>query len=335
MAIPGTTTPHVGRNRICQGQQTGMTHISSGAGVTGGEVTHSVEEVLPTPIKINKLKLILQGYDVENLIFFISGFRHGFYLGYQDPRQSCFVKNSDSTKGNWEVVNTKLKQEMKMGRIAGPFNMPPFEKFRVSPLAVIPKSTQGEYRLIHNLSAPLGNSVNSFIPPELTSVKYQKLEDAINIIKQLGKGTLMSKLDIKDAFRLIPINPKDYELLGIHWDSKFYFDKTLPMGCSTSCAIFEAFSSAIHWSLPQKIKDGHIFHIIDDFHMLGETGSNDCKNALQSLVDLCSKLGVPIQEEKTVHPTTCIVFMGITLYSELMEARLPHEKIIKNFGKNK
>ena len=50
------------------------------------------------------------------------------------------------------------------------------------------------------------------------------------------------------------------------------------MGCSTSCAIFEAFSSAIHWSLTQKIKDGHIVHIIDD--LLGETGSDDCKNAL-------------------------------------------------------
>ena len=125
----------------------------------GGEVTHSVKEVLPTPIKINKLKLILQGYDVEKLNFFISGFRHGFYLGYQGPRESCFVKTSDSTKDNWEVVNTKSKKEMKMGRIAGLFNMPPFEKFRVSPLAVIPKSTAGEYRLIHNLSAPLGNSV--------------------------------------------------------------------------------------------------------------------------------------------------------------------------------
>ena len=120
----------------------------------GGEVTHSVEEVLPTPTKISKLKLILQGYDVEKLNFFISGFRHGFYLGYQGPRESCFVKNSDSTKDNWEVVNTKLKKEMKMGGIAGPFNMPPFEKFSVSPLAVIPKSTPGEYRLIHNLSAP-------------------------------------------------------------------------------------------------------------------------------------------------------------------------------------
>ena len=85
------------------------------------------------------------------------------------------------------------------------------------------------------------------------------------------------------------------------------------MGCSTRCTIIEPFSSVIHWSLTQKIKDGHIVHIIDDFLMLGKTGSDDCKNALQSLVDLCSELGVPIQEEKTVHPTACIVFMGITL----------------------
>ena len=112
---------------------------------------------MPTPIKINKLKLILQGYDVEKLNFLISGFRHGLYLGYQGPRESCFVKNSDSTKNNWEVVNTKLKKEMKMGRIAGPFNMPPFEKFRVSPLAVIPKSTQniGLYIIYQHLWAIL------------------------------------------------------------------------------------------------------------------------------------------------------------------------------------
>ena len=82
------------------------------------------------------------------------------------------------------------------------------------------------------------------------------------------------------------------------------------MGCSTSCTIFEAFSSAIHWSLPQKNKDGHIVHIIDDSLMRGETGSNDCKNALQSLVDLCSELGVPIQEGKNGSPNNLYRFYG-------------------------
>ena len=54
---------------------------------------------------------------------------------------------------------------------------------------------------------------------------------------------------------------------------------------------------------------------------------------LQSIVVLCSELRVPLQEGKTVHPTTCIVFMGITLDSELIEAGLPNEKIIKITGK--
>ena len=103
-------------------------------------------------------------------------------------------------------MHDKLEKQIALGRIAAPFKSPPFKKFQVSPLAVIPKRSPGQNRLIHNLSAPLGDSVNSGIPQELSSVKYQKLEDAIQFIKKLEKDTLMCKLDIKDAFRLIPIS---------------------------------------------------------------------------------------------------------------------------------
>ena len=36
-------------------------------------------------------------------------------------------------------------------------------------------------------------------------------------IDQLGSGTQLNKIDLKDAFRLIPISPSDWNLLGIHW----------------------------------------------------------------------------------------------------------------------
>jgi hypothetical protein len=32
----------------------------------------------------------------------------------------------------------------------------------------------------------------------------------------------MSKADIQDAFRLIPIHPTEYHLLGFQWDGQFY-----------------------------------------------------------------------------------------------------------------
>ena len=83
-----------------------------------------------------------------------------------------------------------MQKEIELGRIAGPFQHAPFSNFRISLLAKIPERVPGEYRLIHNLSAPLGNSINSHIPHELASVKYQKMQHAVDIIKKLGKGTL-------------------------------------------------------------------------------------------------------------------------------------------------
>ena len=51
--------------------------------------------------------------------------------------------------------------------------------------------------------------------------------------------TFLAKVDIESAFRIIPVSPLDSPLLGFQWDGKYYMDAVLPMGCSSSCAIFE------------------------------------------------------------------------------------------------
>ena len=40
-------------------------------------------------------------------------------------------------------------------------------------------------------------------------------DDAIRLIRRTGRGCALVKTDVKNAFRLIPINPADYDLLGI------------------------------------------------------------------------------------------------------------------------
>ena len=40
-------------------------------------------------------------------------------------------------------------------------------------------------------------------------MKYISIDDAINEILKLGPGTLLAKIDIKNAFRLIPVYPAD------------------------------------------------------------------------------------------------------------------------------
>ena len=74
----------------------------------------------------------------------------------------------------------------------------------------------------------------------------------------------MAKTDIKSAFRIIPVHPKDHPLLGMKWNSQYFFDRTLSMGCSSSCAIFEAFSLALEWFSKHLFHASGVVHILDD-----------------------------------------------------------------------
>lgn len=85
------------------------------------------------------------------------------------------------------------------------------------------------------------------------------------LIKQLGCGCYLAKTDIKSAFRILPVHRDDYILLGFSWKEKFYYDLCVPMGCASSCAIFERFSSAMEWIEIQKLGCHGVVHILGDF----------------------------------------------------------------------
>lgn len=65
------------------------------------------------------------------------------------------------------------------------------------------------------------------------------------MVQSAGPGAELAKCDIKLAFRLLPVHPEDFELLSFCFDGEFYVDRTLPMGCSISCAAFAHFWSGL------------------------------------------------------------------------------------------
>ena len=71
------------------------------------------------------------------------------------------------------------------------------------------------------------------IPKDPYSLQYVWVDNAICIIKSLGLCSFMAKTDLKPAFRLIPVHPGNWHLLGIYWQSQYYMDLYLPLGlCS-------------------------------------------------------------------------------------------------------
>ena len=65
----------------------------------------------------------------------------------------------------------------------------------------------------------------------------------------MGKGALLAKTDLENAYKQVSIHPNDFELLGFQIAGSFYYDKTLPFGLSYACQLFEQLSTALQWIL--------------------------------------------------------------------------------------
>ena len=281
-----------------------------------------------SPVNVQQLEKWLQGYDEYLATFLFKGFTGGFSIPYQSKRQFRMSKNLKSANENVSILKEKIKHEINLGRIAGPFDECPFKNLQISPLGLVPKKEQGQFRLIHHLSFPEHGSVNDGIPYSLCAVSYQNIDDAVRLLKQCGKGSFMCKTDIEDAFRIVPVSPNDYELLGFCIENKFYYDRCLPMGMSYSCQLFERVSTALQWIADNKLKVSGCAHILDDFFFVAQT-YNKALSDLNSFLQCMKDIGVPIKSSKTVFPCITLSFVGIELDSITMEKRLPMEKVDK------
>ena len=226
------------------------------------------------------------------------------------------------------VVENKLQKEIELGRIAGPFESPPFPNLQCSPIGLVPKHEPNTFRLIHHLSFPAGESINDFIDKDLCTVRYASFDRAVDLVMQAGDGAWLAKSDIKSAFRLIPVAPSDYELLGFKFGGQYYFDKCLPMGCSISCSLFEAFSTFLEFQVRQLSHSEWVTHYLDDFLLVG-VSSTACESLLRVFTDVCAVLGVPIAWEKTTRPSQTITYLGLEIDAVRGQVRVPPDKVVQ------
>ncbi len=52
-------------------------------------------------------------------------------------------------------------------------------------------------------------------------MEYATLGNAITAVRNAGKGALLVKRDLAEAFRHIPVAASDWWLLGFQWGSQF------------------------------------------------------------------------------------------------------------------
>lgn len=280
---------HHAISNTCASYAMASTPKSTATGTSHTETRQTPRFSVPTTIKHDVLLQELQGYDKSLVSFLVDGFKFGFRLECSEFQSNYAKKKSDGGQ-------KMLDKELGFNRVSGPYISKPFDNFICSPLGLVPKKLQGEFRIIHDLSFPEGNSVNKHITRDKAVVQYESIENMIQLIKKFGVGALMAKLDIEDGYRNISIHPLDYHFLGFVWNNQYYFDKCLPMGASSACQLFEKLSTSLQWIMLNKYKASGMSHLIDDFFFIGPPSSQKCLSDVNNFENLCQRLGVPIKQ---------------------------------------
>lgn len=105
--------------------------------------------------------------DRQAAAFLESGFTLGFPIPCSSASSDVVPRNLSSVRLRPEVVSEKLRKEVSLGRMAGPFSFLPVPGLIFSPLGLVPKKDPGQFRLIHHLSYPEGGSVNDGIDSDV------------------------------------------------------------------------------------------------------------------------------------------------------------------------
>ena len=113
------------------------------SGPSGGTSTatvdspHGTDGKLPSPVSLVALQQLLHGYDPNILHYLLHGFGSGFLvgcIGLSPQVNTAAVTNLKSASEFPEVIDLKLSKELRLGRVLGPFAVPPLVIIGCHPL---------------------------------------------------------------------------------------------------------------------------------------------------------------------------------------------------------
>ena len=188
-----------------------------------------------------------------------------------------------------------------------------------SHLFIVPKK-DGGHRPIINLK-----KLNQFVKPQ-----HFKME-SINMLKDiLKRGDYMTKVDLKDAYFMVPLRGKHHNLTRFTWKGSTFQFNCLPFGLSSAPWVFTKITRPIMTVL--RSMGLRTVMYIDDILILAES-ETQAREHTAALVFLLENLGMVINHPKSqTTPTQIIEFLGFIIDSTTMELKLPGEKIKKIRG---
>ena len=148
---------------------------------------------------------------------------------------------------------------------------------------------------------------------------------------RLGRGAMMAKFDTASAYRIMPVHPEDWLLLGLRWRGQLLVDGALAFGLRSAPKLFTALADALLWIMGSH-GIVHAWHYLDDFLILSPPQSSQCRQHFETSLALCKQLGVPIVPHKQKSLSPVLSFLGLQIDSVSGTLSLSPDKLARLKG---
>lgn len=297
---------------------------------------------------------LLHDYDQLPLLVQVAqeGVRHDF----RRPTHSC---SSAPNHASAKVMANALRRSIRDGQdnntylVVNSATAARWPELRYSPFGCVPKAGTNpeiEARVIHDLSFPIGDSINSGSDQnQIPALSYTPVAVIARRIVELRsrwpqQAIKLMKGDVKSAFRQIPVHEEtSAQFVGkIPEADAVVIDLALPFGWTGSPAHYGVFGQAIshlvsrespHRLDPSNSDDETFFsYVWVDDHILVETDTGNRLSACESALRLAmvAVLGPRAINEKKFTPwSSSLVALGLEWNSSDMHVSMPTAKIDK------
>lgn len=186
----------------------------------------------------------------------------------------------------------------------------------------------GGIRPITDCSRPEGIAVNYNVEGLPLSFTYKSIDDVVDLIE---RDDYLSVVDIKSVYRSVSICPEHVKYQGIRWelDGKeiFLLDHRLCFGLKCGPFYFNMLSNFIYERLVD-LYGIKLVNYLDDYVTISDS-YDSCVVNQNLVIKILRYVGFQISWNKVTPPAKITRYLGIDVDTELMELRLPVDKITK------
>lgn len=229
------------------------------------------------------------------------------------PQQKIPPNHQKWSQTEKHAISKALARLIQIGAVS---EAKPVKDQFISHIFLTPKP-DGTSRLIINLK-----KLNNFV-----QTVHFKLEDHKTVARLVSHNCFMAKIDLKDAYFLVPICPQHKKYLRFYFNDHLYEYNCLCFGISCAPLVFTKIIKPVIAYLREKGFMSVVY--LDDFLLMGRN-YDECVLNISETINILKYLGFIINFEKSVlTPSKICIYLGFKYNSLDMSISLPDKKRIK------